>query len=87
MIVATGLAAIATFTIVISSVKLQNSFGASAQAVEAWDKTNTLEAKSLTAYGYMVRLPFYSLSDSFSFFLPSTISLDFCFGNFPNHSR
>lgn len=55
LILATGLAAISTFAIVACSVQLQNTFGASAAAVEAWDVTKTLKAKMLTAYGYLVR--------------------------------
>ncbi|KAK9899338.1 hypothetical protein P389DRAFT_47334 [Cystobasidium minutum MCA 4210] len=53
MIFATGLAAISTFAIVGSAVQLQNTFGASASAVEAWDVTKTLKAKLLNSYGYL----------------------------------
>lgn len=65
MIFATGLAAISTFIIVASSIQLQNAFGASAEAVEAWDKTDTLEAKLLGAYGYLVRIGRSGSSSSF----------------------
>lgn len=78
IILATGLAAIATFAVVISSVQLQNAFGSSAEAREAWDKTNTLEAKLLIAYGYLVRYiivqyPHLSFPLSLSFLHSSTM--------------
>lgn len=69
LIFATGLAAISTFAVVASSIQLQNTFGASAEAVEAWDVTKTLRAKLLDAYGYLVRrrlerLSFFRSRDS-----------------------
>jgi hypothetical protein len=52
--VATGLASASTFAIVISAVRLQNAFGSSAAAVEAWDVTHTLSAKLLSVFSYLV---------------------------------
>lgn len=48
--------AVGFFSTVASTISMRNGFGGSAEAVDAWDRTNTLTAKNLNGFNLLVGL-------------------------------